>query len=114
VAHLDPASLDLSALFGGFDPASLDWSALLGGLDPAAMSLDLGELFSGFDPTGISADFAALIEDLTSAWVPDLATSALSVFKTGRRCYYPLTVTLIALTVNGSGRLYDLLPFREI
>ena len=76
---VDPASLDLSALFGAFDLGSLDLSAL-GGFDPAAMSLDLGELFSGFDPTGMSADFATLIEDLTAAWVPDLATSALSLF----------------------------------
>jgi hypothetical protein len=66
-----------SALFGAFDPASFDLSAL-GDFDPAAMSLDLGDLFSGFDPTAMSADFATLIEDLTSAWVPDLATSALS------------------------------------
>jgi hypothetical protein len=38
------------------------------------------EGLSGFDPTGMSANFATLIEDLTAAWVPDLATSALSVF----------------------------------
>jgi hypothetical protein len=68
-----------AALFGAFDSGSFDLSAL-GGFDPAAMSLDLGELFSGFDPTGMSADFTTLIEDLTAAWVPDLATSALSVF----------------------------------
>lgn len=68
-----------SALFGAFDPGSFDLSAL-GGFDPAAMSLDLGDLFSGLDPTGTSADVATLIEDLTAAWVPDLATSALSVF----------------------------------
>jgi hypothetical protein len=68
-----------SALVGAFDPASLDLSAL-GGFDPAATSVDLGDLFSGFDPAAMSADFATLIEDLTSAWMPDLATSALSVF----------------------------------
>ena len=67
-------------MFGAFDPASFDLSGLFGGFDPAAMSLDLGELFSGFDPAAMTADFATLIEDLTSAWVPDLATSALSVF----------------------------------
>jgi hypothetical protein len=55
---VDPASLDLSALLGGFDPASFDPSALFGGFDPAAMSLDLGELFSGFDPAAMTADFA--------------------------------------------------------
>ncbi|HEY1842159.1 MAG TPA: hypothetical protein VGG53_18415 [Mycobacterium sp.] len=60
---VDPA-FDLSALFGGFDPASLDWSALFGGFDPAAMS----------------ADFATMLEDLTSAWATDLATSLLNVF----------------------------------
>jgi hypothetical protein len=42
--------------------------------------LDLGDSLSGFDPAGMSADFASLIEDLTAAWVPDLATSALNVF----------------------------------
>ena len=68
-----------SALFGAFDPGSFDLSDLAG-FDPAVMSLDLSELFSGFDPTVMSADFATLIEDLTAAWVPDLATSALSVF----------------------------------
>jgi hypothetical protein len=67
-----------SALSSAFDPGSFDLSALFGDFDPAAMSLDLGDLFSGFDPTAMSADFATLIEDLTSAWVPDLATSALS------------------------------------
>jgi hypothetical protein len=77
---VDPAALDLSALSAGFDPSSFDLSALFGGFDPSSMSLDLGELFSGFDPAAMSADFATLIEDLTSAWVPDLATSALSVF----------------------------------
>ena len=66
-------------MLGAFDPGSFDLSAL-GGFDPATMSLDLGELLSGFDPTAMSADFATLIEDLTAAWVPDLATSALSVF----------------------------------
>ena len=65
--------------FGAFDLGSFDLSAL-GGLDPAATSLDLGELFSALDPTGMSADVATLIEDLTAAWVPDLATSALCVF----------------------------------
>jgi hypothetical protein len=74
---IDTGSSGVSELV---DPASLDLSALFSGFDPASMSLDLGELFSGFDPTGMSADFATLIEDLTSAWVPDLATSALSVF----------------------------------
>ena len=68
-----------SVSFGAFDPGSFDLSAL-GGLDPAATSLDLGELFSALDPTGMSADVATLIEDLTAAWVPDLATSALCVF----------------------------------
>jgi hypothetical protein len=42
------------------------------------------EGLGGFDPTGMSANFATLIEDLTAAWVPDLATSALSVFERRR------------------------------
>jgi hypothetical protein len=81
------------------------WSALFGGFDPVSTSLDLGELFSGYDPAAMSADFATLIEDLTPAWVPDLAASALTAFQNRpplRRCY-PSTVTLIALTVNGLG-----------
>jgi hypothetical protein len=74
----DPATFGLSALFGDFDASALDLSALFGGLDPTSM--DLGALFGGFDTTAMSAEFANLLEDLTAAWVPDLATSALSVF----------------------------------
>ena len=61
---MDAATFDLSALFGGLDPAELDLSALFGGFDAAAMS----------------AEFANLLEDLTTAWLPDLATSALTAF----------------------------------
>jgi hypothetical protein len=74
----EPAALDLSALSGGFDPSSFDLSALFGGFDPG--SLDLGALFGGFDPAAMSAEFANLLEDLTSAWIPDLATSVLTSF----------------------------------
>jgi hypothetical protein len=61
---VDPTAFDLSALFGGFDPASLD----------------LGALFGGYDPAAVSTEVADLLEDLTAAWVPDLAASALTVF----------------------------------
>jgi hypothetical protein len=61
---VDPMAFDLSALFGGFDPASLD----------------LGALFGGYDPAAVSTEVADLLEDLTAAWVPDLAASALTVF----------------------------------
>jgi hypothetical protein len=71
-----PGILDLF----GIGTGSSVVSELVDPASPAAMSLDLGELFSGFDPTGMSADFVTLVEDLTSAWVADLATSALSVF----------------------------------
>jgi hypothetical protein len=66
VEGLDPSELttDLSALFGNFDLSSLD----------------LGALFGGFDPAEMSAEFADLVEDMTAAWVPDLATSALTAF----------------------------------
>jgi hypothetical protein len=55
---------------------AFDLSGLFGGLD--ASSLDLGALFGGFDPAAMSADFADLLEDLTAAWVPDVATSVLT------------------------------------
>ncbi|MGB9252940.1 MAG: hypothetical protein WCC28_24880 [Mycobacterium sp.] len=61
----------------GIDTGPSGVSALA---DPASMPLDLGELFSGFDPTAMSANFATLIEDLTSAWAPELAASVLNVF----------------------------------
>lgn len=64
---------------------SLGWGAPPRGIDP--VSLDLGELFGGFDPAGVSAHFATLLEDLTSAWVPDLATSFLSVFQAPHRLH---------------------------
>src|SRR6202000_1856664 len=67
----DPSTIDLSALSGGFDPSSFDMSALFAGFDPG--SLDLGLLFGGFDPAEMSAEFANLLEDLTAAWIPDLA-----------------------------------------
>jgi hypothetical protein len=51
---------------------------LFGDIDLA--SLDLGALFGGFDTAAMSAEFANLLEDLTAAWVPDLATSALTAF----------------------------------
>ena len=72
----DPAAFDLSGLFGDFDASAFDLSALFGGLD--LTSLDFGALFGGFDPAAMSAEFANLLEDLTAAWVPDLATSALT------------------------------------
>jgi hypothetical protein len=73
---------DILALFG-IDTGSsgvgelVDPATAAGGLD-AAMSLDLSALLGGFDPAAMSADFT-LLEDLTSAWVPDLATSFLNV-----------------------------------
>lgn len=48
------------------------------GFDPG--SLDLGALFGVFDPAAMSAEFASLLEDLTAAWVPELATSVLTAF----------------------------------
>ena len=57
-------AIDLSEILGEFDPSSFDLSALFGGFDPAAMS----------------AEFANLLEDITAAWVPDLAASALTAF----------------------------------
>ncbi len=74
----DPASFDLNGLLGGFDASGFDLSALFGGFDPA--ELDLGALFGGFDAAAISAEFANLLEDLTAAWLPDLAISALTAF----------------------------------
>jgi hypothetical protein len=76
---LDPAewATDLTDAFG-FDPTSFDVSALFGEFDPG--SLDLGALFGAFDPAAMSAEFANLLEDLTAAWVPDLAASALTAF----------------------------------
>ena len=75
---LDPATFDLSGLIDGFDASTFDLSALFGEFDLA--SLDLGALFGGFDTAAMSAEFANLLEDLTAAWVPDLATSALTAF----------------------------------
>jgi hypothetical protein len=72
----DPATFDLSGLFGEFDASTFDLSALFGGFDPT--SLGLGALFDGFDPAAMSAELADQLEDLTAAWVPDLATSALA------------------------------------
>jgi hypothetical protein len=74
----DPAAFDLSGLFGGFDPSPVDVSALFGGFDPG--SLDLGALIGGFDPAAMSEEFTNLLEDLTAAWIPDLATSVLTAF----------------------------------
>jgi hypothetical protein len=74
----DPATFDLSGLFGDSDASAFDLSALFGALDPT--SLDLGALFGGFDTAAMSAELADLLEDLTAAWVPDLATSALTSF----------------------------------
>jgi hypothetical protein len=82
----NPASVlpDILALFG-IDTGSsgvselVDPGAAADGID-AAMSLDWSALLGGFDPAAMSTDFATLLEDLTSAWVPDLATSFLSVF----------------------------------
>jgi hypothetical protein len=63
---LDPTELstDLTNMFAAFDMSSLDLGALLGGFDPAAMS----------------AQFADFLEELTAAWVPDVAASALTAF----------------------------------
>ena len=71
------AAIDLA---GGLDPGELstDLSDLFGGFDLS--SLDLGALFGGFDTAAMSAEFANLLEDITAAWVPDLATSALTAF----------------------------------
>ena len=76
---LDPAewATDLTNVFN-FDPSAFDLSAFFGGFDPS--SLDLGALFDGFDPAAMSTEFANLLEDLTAAWVPDLAASALTAF----------------------------------
>jgi hypothetical protein len=74
----DPASFDLSALSGGFDPSSFDLSALLGGFDTGP--LDVGALLGGFDPAAMSAEFTNLLEELTAAWIPDLAASVLTAF----------------------------------
>jgi hypothetical protein len=74
----DPAAFDLSGLFGGFDPSPVDVSALFGGFDPG--SLDLGALIGGFDPAAMSEEFTNLLEDLTAAWIPDLATSVLTAY----------------------------------
>jgi hypothetical protein len=60
---------------------------LFGGLDPSP--LDLGALFGGFDTAARPAEFVNLLEDLTVAWVPDLTTSALTVFYVqGRRSQF--------------------------
>ncbi len=81
---VDPAAwtADLSALLGGLDPAetSENLSDLLGAFDPAAFSVDWATLLGGFDPAALSTEWASLIEDLTAAFVPDLATSALTMF----------------------------------
>jgi hypothetical protein len=63
---LDPTELttDLTDMFAGFDMSSLD----------------LGALFGAFDPAAMSEQFADLLEDLTAAWVPDAAASALTAF----------------------------------
>jgi hypothetical protein len=71
-------AFDLSGLLGDFDSSSFDLSALFGGFD--ASTFDLSALFGGFDPAAMSAEFADLLEDMTAAWVPDLATSALTAF----------------------------------
>jgi len=55
-------------------------SNLLGGFDPAVVSVDWATLLGGFDPAAPSTEWANLMEDLTAAFVPDLATSALSMF----------------------------------
>jgi len=83
VAGFDAAwSTDLSALLDGFDPTemSANLSNLLGGFDPAVLSVDWATLLGGFDPAALSTEWANLMEDLTAAFVPDLATSALSMF----------------------------------
>ena len=73
---------DLSALFGGFDPAEIseNLSDLLGAFDPTALSIDWATLLGDFDPAALSTEWANSMEDLTAAFVPDLATSALSIF----------------------------------
>ena len=73
-----PQASTWARLLGGFDASGFDLSALFGGFDPA--ELDLGALFGGFDAAAISAEFANLLEDLTAAWLPDLAISALTAF----------------------------------
>ena len=76
----EPGAAAAVDLAGGLDPAELstDLSELLGGFDLS--SLDLGALFGGFDTAAMSTEFANLLEDITAAWVPDLATSALTAF----------------------------------
>jgi hypothetical protein len=63
---LDPTELttDLTNMFAGFDMSSLD----------------LGALFGAFDPAAMSEQFADMLEDMTTAWVPDVAASALTAF----------------------------------
>jgi hypothetical protein len=73
--------VDPVAVADGLDAAwTADLSALLGGLDSAEMTANLSDLLSGFDPAALSTEWANLIEDLTAALVPQLATSALTLF----------------------------------
>ena len=75
----EPGAQTVADLVGGLDAA--EWATDLTnlfGLD--ASPFDLSALLGGFDPAGVTTDFATLVEDLTSASVPDLATSFLSVF----------------------------------
>ena len=83
VGGLDTAwTADLSALFGGVDPAEMSdsLSDVLGAFDPATFSVDWAILLGEFDPAALSTASANLIEDLTATFVPDLATSALTMF----------------------------------
>jgi hypothetical protein len=81
---VDPAawSTDLSALFGGLDLADTteNLSDLLSAFDPTALSVDWATLLGGFDPAAMSTEWANLMEDLTAAFVPDLAAAALTIF----------------------------------
>jgi hypothetical protein len=82
---VDPAaawSTDLSALFGGVDPAELseNLSDLLGAFDPASLSMDWASLLGDIDPAALTTEMVNSVEDLTAAFVPDFATSALSMF----------------------------------
>jgi hypothetical protein len=68
---------DLTAMSAQFSENVSDlWSAF----EPGAFAMDWAALFDGSAAASLSTEWANLLEDLTTAFVPDVATSALSMF----------------------------------
>jgi hypothetical protein len=78
VGAIDGAfAADLSATSAEFSENLSDlWSAF----EPGAFAMDWAALFDGSAAASLSAEWANLLEDLTATVVPDVATSALSLF----------------------------------